>query len=104
MDYHHVRFFVRNIFVFVITCSVAAFSSGSIQQDLNDYFAGIDTTLSTLQRSQALRSTERRPAENLFIRELKEISHITLSGELIQKERLYPSYSRKKSGTSGNGC
>jgi hypothetical protein len=71
MDYHHVRFFVRNIFVFVITCSVAAFSSGSIQQDLNDYFAGIDTTLSTLQRSQALRSTERRPAENLFIRELK---------------------------------
>lgn len=71
MSCHNVRFFIRNVFIFIITCSIAAFSSGLIQQELDGYFAGIDTALSTLQRSQALRSTERRPAENLFIRELK---------------------------------
>jgi hypothetical protein len=66
------RFFIRNVVIFIITCSALVFSSNSIQQELDDYFAGIDGALSTLQKSSALKSTDLRIAENHFVRELRK--------------------------------
>jgi hypothetical protein len=57
----------------IITAYVTlVFSTTTVKQDLDTYFAKIDETLTTIQKSSAVKSTDLRLAENLFFRELKK--------------------------------
>lgn len=56
----------------IITVYVTlVFSATTVKQDLDTYFAKIDETLTSIQKSSAIGSTNLNLAENLFFRELK---------------------------------
>jgi hypothetical protein len=56
----------------ITTFTTLVFSTTTVKQDLDTYFAKIDETLTAVQKSSAVKSTDLRLAENLFFRELKK--------------------------------
>lgn len=59
------------IAVIITMYATLVFSATTVKQDLDTYFAKIDETLTSIQKSSAIGSTNLNLAENLFFRELK---------------------------------
>lgn len=60
------------IAIIITAYSTLVFSATTVKQDLDTYFAKIDETLTTIQNSSAIKSTDLRLAENLLFKELKK--------------------------------
>jgi hypothetical protein len=58
--------------IIVLTYVTLTLSATTVKQDLDTYFAKIDETLTMIQKSSAIKSTDLRLAEGLLFRELKK--------------------------------
>lgn len=56
----------------VISLFTLVFSTTTVKQDLDNYFVQIDESFTAIQKSSAIKSTNLKLAENLFVRELKK--------------------------------
>ncbi len=63
--------YIVRIAIIITAYAALVFSATTVKQDLDTYFTKIDETLTAIQKSSAIKSTNLRLAENLFVRELK---------------------------------
>jgi hypothetical protein len=63
--------YTARIAIIVTAYVTLVFSTTTVKQDLDTYFAKIDETLTAIQKSSAIKSIDLKLAENLFVRELK---------------------------------
>ena len=63
------QFFLSSIFLFSLTVFA---DQSTLQEDLNNYFVEFDAAFAKIVEAGAVRSTSLRPAERLFVREMRK--------------------------------